>query len=152
MLTVVFTLQPRKNTKDESKYQIVMVCYWETIHSQEWLEPKQKNLHLPPRLRVSDHKKPQQGKNGDNKQPTTSIKPFQHTSRRKKALTLGRRKEKLSIPLEPHHKAQSSEFFLSFPPKNKELWIFLSFGQSCWNCIFKRPRCHFSRIGHKTEE
>ena len=27
-------------------------------------------------------------------------------------------KEKLSIPLEVHHKAQSSEIFLSFPAKN----------------------------------
>ena len=49
-------------------------------------------------------------------------------------------KEKLSIPLKPHHNAQSSEIFLSFPPKNWTSCNFLSFGQSCWNCIFKRPR------------
>ena len=39
-------------------------------------------------------------------------------------------KEKLSIPLEPHHKAQSSEIFLSFQAK-KRAEFFLSFGQSC---------------------
>ena len=49
-------------------------------------------------------------------------------------------KEKLSIPLEAHHKAQSSENFLSFQPKNWKSCNFLSFGQSCWNCIFKRRR------------
>ena len=49
-------------------------------------------------------------------------------------------KEKLSIPLEPHHKAQSSEIFASFPPKNWKSCNFLSFGQSCWNCIFKLLR------------
>ena len=48
--------------------------------------------------------------------------------------------EKLSIPLEVHHKAQLSENFLSFPAKNWKSCNFLSFGQSCWNCIFKRPR------------
>ena len=48
--------------------------------------------------------------------------------------------EKLSIPLEPQHKAQSSEIFLSFPQKIKGAVVFLSFGQSCWNCILKRPR------------
>ena len=48
-------------------------------------------------------------------------------------------KEKLSIPLEAHHKAQLSEIFL-FSGKNLKEQYFLSFGQSCWNCIFKRPR------------
>ena len=46
--------------------------------------------------------------------------------------------EKLSIPLEAHHKAQSSEIFV-FPQKIKSC-NFLSFGQSSWYCIFKRPR------------
>ena len=47
-------------------------------------------------------------------------------------------KEKLSIPLEVHHKAQSSEIFLSFQAKNYKSCNF--FGQSCRNCIFRRPR------------
>ena len=47
-------------------------------------------------------------------------------------------KENLSIPLEAHHKAQLSDIFLSFPgKKSKRAVIFLFFGQSCWNCIFK---------------
>ena len=49
-------------------------------------------------------------------------------------------KEKLSIPLEAHHNSQSSEIFQSFPSKNWKSCNFLSYGQSCWNCIFKRPR------------
>ena len=50
-------------------------------------------------------------------------------------------KEKLSIPLEAHHKAQSSNIFLSFQAKkSKRAVIFLSFGQSCWTCTFKLPR------------
>ena len=40
-------------------------------------------------------------------------------------------KEKMSITLEAHHKAQSSEIFLSFPPKIRKSCNFLSFGQSC---------------------
>ena len=48
-------------------------------------------------------------------------------------------KEKLSIPLEGHHNAQSSEKFSLFRQKIERAVIFLSFGQSCWNCIFKRP-------------
>ena len=46
----------------------------------------------------------------------------------------------LSIPLQAHHKAQSSENFLSFLVKNLKSCNFLSFGQSCWNCMFKFPR------------
>ena len=39
-----------------------------------------------------------------------------------------------------HHKAQSSDIFLSFQGKKiKRAVIFLSFGQSCWNCILKLP-------------
>ena len=37
-------------------------------------------------------------------------------------------KEKLSIPLEPHHKAQSSEIFLSFRQKIKRAVIFYLLG------------------------
>ena len=48
--------------------------------------------------------------------------------------------EKLSIPLDAHHKAQLSDIFQVFSQKIKRAVIFLSFGQSCWNCIFKRPR------------
>ena len=55
---------------DESKYQSVVVYYWQTIHSQEWLEPKQKLYTRRPGPGVGERKKPQQGKNGDNKKPT----------------------------------------------------------------------------------
>ena len=48
-------------------------------------------------------------------------------------------KEKLSIPLGAHHKAQSSDIFLSFQAKNYKSFNFFSFRQSCWNCIFKLP-------------
>ena len=47
---------------------------------------------------------------------------------------------KLSIPLEAHHKAQSSEFFLSLEVKIQKSCNFLYYGQFCWNCIFKHPR------------
>ena len=46
-------------------------------------------------------------------------------------------KEKLLIPLEVHDKAQWSEIFLSFRAKKVKELYFLSFGPSCWNCIFK---------------
>ena len=49
-------------------------------------------------------------------------------------------KEKLSIPLEAHHKAQSSEIFLNFQAKKVKELYFLFFGQSCWNCRFKLQR------------
>ena len=48
-------------------------------------------------------------------------------------------KEKFSIPLEAHHKAQSSDVFLFSGQKIKRC-KFLSFGRSCWNCIFNLPR------------
>ena len=48
--------------------------------------------------------------------------------------------EKLSIPPEAHHKAQSSNVFLSFQAKKQKTCNFLSFGQSCLNCIFKLQR------------
>ena len=47
--------------------------------------------------------------------------------------------EKLSIPLEAHHKAWLSEIFLSFHAKKLRA-VILSFGQSCWKGIFKLPR------------
>ena len=46
----------------------------------------------------------------------------------------------LLIPLEAHHKAQSRDIFLSFHAKTQNSCTFLSFGQPCWNCIFKLPR------------
>ena len=48
--------------KNESKYQIVVVYYWQTIHSQEWLEPKQKIYTCRPSSGFGDWKKSQQGK------------------------------------------------------------------------------------------
>ena len=48
-------------------------------------------------------------------------------------------KEKLSIPLEAHYKAQSSEIFYVFC-QNLKRCNFLSFVQPCWCCIFKLPR------------
>ena len=50
-------------------------------------------------------------------------------------------KEKSWIPLEAHHKAQSSDTFAKFSgKKSKRAVIFLFFGQSCSNCILKLPR------------
>ena len=47
-------------------------------------------------------------------------------------------KEKLSIPLEPHDKAQSSTNIVFGQKLGKA--VFLSFGQSCRNCTFKLLR------------
>ena len=44
-------------------------------------------------------------------------------------------KEKWSILLEAHDRAQSGENFQSFCSKNLKSCNFLSFGKSCWNCI-----------------
>ena len=49
-------------------------------------------------------------------------------------------KEKLSIPLKAHHKAQSSDIFLSFQAKKLRAVIFYLLANHAETCIFKLPR------------